>query len=95
MTAKPFSVAKGTMFFGLRTPIDKIISVLGLLSSGIGANAIVRETGVTKDSLRAWLVLAANHVNEFTAYIQQNMSFDQVQIDEFWSFIRKKRKLKS
>ena len=33
------------------------------------------------------------HVNEFTAYLQQEMHLEQVQIDEFWSFIRKKRTL--
>jgi hypothetical protein len=88
---KPFSVRKGTMFFDLRTPIDKIISVLSLLASGIGVNALCRQQEVTSDSLRSWIVLAATHVDAFTAYMQQNMHLEQVQIDEFWSFIRKKR----
>jgi hypothetical protein len=91
--SKPFSVRKGTMFFDLRTPIDKVIRLLGLLSSGIGVNALCREEDVTADSLRSWVVLAANHVDAFTAYMQQNMHLEQVQIDEFWSFIRKKREL--
>lgn len=91
--SKPFSVRRGTMFFGLRTPMDKIISVLGLLASGVGVNAICREQDVTADSLRSWIVLAANQVNAFTEYMQQNMHLEQVQIDEFWSFIRKKREL--
>ena len=93
--AKPFSVRRGTMFFDLRTPVDKIINVLGLLASGMGHNAISREQNVTCDSLRSWIVLAATHVNEFTAYMQQNMQLTQVQIDEFWSFIRKKREFES
>ena len=83
------------MFFDLRTPIDKIIDVLGLLASGMGHNAIAREQNVTCDSLRSWIVLAATHVNEFTAYMQQDMQLTQVQIDEFWSFIRKKREFQS
>jgi hypothetical protein len=87
----PFSVRRGTMFFGLRTPMDKIISVLGLLASGIGVNAVCREQDVTADSLRAWIVLAANQVTAFTLYMQQNMHLEQVQIDEFWSFIKKKK----
>lgn len=89
----PFSVRRGTMFFGLRTPIDKIIRVLGLLASGIGVNAVCREQDVTSDSLRNWIVLASNQVTAFTLYMQQNMHLEQVQIDEFWSFIKKKRKL--
>jgi hypothetical protein len=65
---------------------------LGLLASGMGVNAVVRETGTTADSLRSWTVLASEQVEAFSVYMQQNMSLSQVQIDEFWSFIRKKKK---
>lgn len=87
-----FSVRKGTMFFGLRTPIDKIITVLSLLASGMGSNAVVRQTKVTGDSLRAWLILASEQVDSFTIYMQQNMHMEQLQIDEFWSYVGKKKK---
>jgi hypothetical protein len=89
--SKPFSIRKGTMFFGLRTPIDKIIEVLGLIASGMGQNAVCREKDVTGDSVRAWIILASEQVSAFTHYMQRDMHLDQVQIDEFWSFIRKKR----
>lgn len=88
-----FSVRKGTMFFGLRTKMDKIAHVLGLLASGMGVNAVCRENDVTADSLRDWVLLAARHVNEFSAFLEQDMHLEQVQIDEFWAFIRKKRAL--
>ena len=92
-TSPPFSVRRGTMFFGLRTPMEKIVRVLGLLASGVGVNALCREQDVTADSLRAWIVLAANQVDAFSNYMQQDMHLEQVQIDEFWSFIRKKKKI--
>ena len=66
---------------------------LSLLASGVGVNALCREQDVTADSLRAWIVLAANQVDAFSNYMQQDMHLEQVQIDEFWSFIRKKRKI--
>jgi hypothetical protein len=88
-----FSVRRGTMFYCLHTPMDRIVTCLGLLASGMGVNAVVRETGTTADSLRSWMVLASEQVEAFSAYMQQNMSLDQVQIDEFWSFIRKKKKI--
>jgi hypothetical protein len=92
--SKPFSVRKGTMFYGLRTNMDKIIKVLTLLSSGMGQNAVCRIEDVTGDSVRSWIVLASNQVTAFTTYMQKNMQLEQVQIDEFWSFIRKKRTFK-
>lgn len=81
------------MYFGLRTDMNKIARVLGLLASGMGVNAVCRQNDVTADSLREWLLLAASHVGEFSAFLEQDMHLDEVQIDEFWSFIRKKREL--
>lgn len=85
-------LTKGTMFFGLRTPIDKVIKVLLCLCRGMGLNNTCRQEEVTADSALVWIEKAAVHSNEFTAYMQQEMGLEQVQIDEFWSFIRKKRK---
>lgn len=85
-------LTKGTMFFGLRTPIDKVIKVLLCLSRGMGLNNTCRQEEVTADSALDWIEKAAEHANEFTAYMQRDMHLSQVQIDEFWSFIYKKRK---
>ena len=81
------------MFFDLRTPIDKVIKVLQCLARGMGVNNTFRQENVTADSILEWIIKASKHSNEFTKYMQQEMHLDQVQIDEFWSFIRKKRKI--
>lgn len=81
------------MFFDMRRPLDKIVRVLQLLARGIGQNAVCREEGVTGDSIRRWIIMACEQVNAFTAYMQKDMHLDQVQIDEFWSFIRKKKNI--
>lgn len=85
-------LTKGTMFFDLRTPIGKVVKVLLCLSRGMGLRNTCRQEEVTADAALDWIDKAAKHANEFTAYMQQDMHLDQVQIDEFWSFIRKKRK---
>ena len=86
-------LTKGTMFFDLRTPLDKVINTLLLLVRGMGVNNACRQSGVRSESLLNWIEKAAKHSNEFTQYMQQEMHIDQIQIDEFWSFIRKKRKI--
>lgn len=86
-------LTKGTMFFGIRTPIEKVVKVLLCLSRGMGLRNTCRQEEVTADSALNWIDKAAKHTNEFTAYMQRDMHLDQVQIDEFWSFIRKKRKI--
>ena len=85
-------VTKGTIFFGLKTPLDKVINTLLLLVRGMGLRNASCQAEVTVDSILYWLVKAATFSNEFTIYMQQEMHLDQVQIDEFWSFIRKKNK---
>jgi hypothetical protein len=46
---------------------------------------------VTADSVLDWVVKAADHVNELSVYLKGEMHLTQCQIDEFWSFILKKR----
>ncbi len=86
-------LTKGTMFFGLRTPIDKVVKVLQCLAHGMGVNNTCRQENVTADSILEWITKASAHSNEFAKYMQEGMHLEQVQIDEFWSFILKKRKI--
>jgi hypothetical protein len=85
-------ITKGTVFFDLRTPINKVIKVLQCLARGMGLNNTCRQENVSAETTLSWIIKAANHSNEFTQYMQQEMHLEQVQIDEFWSFILKKRR---
>lgn len=86
-----FSVRRGTMFAHLRTPIEKVITCLQMLSEGSSMNAVSRIMDVETETLGKWILLAGEQVEAFSAYMQRNMSLTQVQIDEFWSYIRKKK----
>ena len=86
-------LTKGTMFFGLRTPIDKVIDTLMCLVRGMGVNNTCKQQGVCSETLLDWINRAAIHVNELSVYMQQEMNLEQAQIDEFWSFIRKKKRI--
>ena len=69
-----------------------MIDTLLLLVRGMGVNNACRQAGVTINSVLAWTEKAGGHSVGFTEYMQKNMQMDQVQIDEFWSYVRKKRK---
>lgn len=86
----PFSVRCGTMLYCLHTDINIVIDCLLRLSGGTGCNELSRQTGITTDSLRKWVVLASIH----RTYMQANMCLEQAQIDDFLSYVRKKRKSK-
>lgn len=82
---------KGTFFFNLKTHPKDVLESLLLLSEGIGVRATHRVKGFTTDILRDWIIKAAAHANEISAYFKQDMKLTQCQIDEFWSFILKKK----
>lgn len=84
-------ITKDTFFYNLKTPLATILEVLHLLSEGMGVNAVCRAKGVSDETLTSWVLRAAEHVNEVSAYLKRDMQLTQCQIDEFWSFIFKKR----
>ncbi len=90
-SGRPFVATKGTIFYGLKTPLDKVVKVLQTLASGMGLRSTCTLHEVTADAALEWIVKAGNHVDELSAYMTQNLHLDQVQIDEFWSFVLKKR----
>lgn len=86
-------LTKDTFFYGLRKPKELIISVLLDLSEGKGNRAIERTHGVRCSTQQQWIIRAGEHLDEVSALLQANMHLTRVQIDEFWSFLLKKREL--
>jgi transposase-like protein len=84
-------ITKGTFFYNLKAPVSLILEVLKLLSEGMGIRAVSRSKGITTDAISAWVLKAADHVNELTVYLEREMHLTQCQIDEFWSYIFKKK----
>jgi hypothetical protein len=84
-------LTKGTFFYDLRHEFSLIISVLKDLSEGKGQRAIQRTLGVSLITQRQWIAKAAEHVSLISNYLEHDMHLDRIQIDEFWSFILKKR----
>jgi hypothetical protein len=84
-------LTKGTFFYDLRHDFSLILSVLKDLSEGKGQRAIQRTHGISLITQRAWIIKVAEHVSLISDYLEQDMHLERVQIDEFWSFILKKR----
>ena len=91
-SGRPFVATKGTIFYGLKTPLDKVVKVLQTLARGMGLNNTCALHEVTADAVLDWLVKAGNHMDELSAYMTEHLHLDQVQIDEFWSFVLKKKR---
>lgn len=89
---KTFSETKGTMFFNLKTDTETVIKTLAMLVERGSIRGTARATGVKKDTVATWLKRAAKHTEEVSQHLMKNLKLTQVQVDEIWSFIQKKRK---
>jgi transposase-like protein len=86
-----FSARRGTPLFDLKTDEQTFYEVIACLAEGNGIRATARIKNVDKDTVTAWLDRASQHIEAVSYYLMVNLHFEAVQLDEFWSFVKKKR----
>ena len=81
---KTFGERRGTMFEGLRKPINLIVIVVTLLSYGCPVQAIVQAFGLDERTVADWRDRAGNHCQQVHAAIVEQGQWDliHVQADE-------------
>jgi len=89
---KLFSETAGTPFFGLKTPTRTVCIALQELAEGLGIRAVTRIHGVEPDTVLEWLKKAGQHCQALSEYMMQELNVTQVQLDELWTFVRKKER---
>src|SRR5215831_11857146 len=88
---RPFSETRDTVFFDLRTPEEKVMMALKMLLVKVALSDIGFVLGVTEETVLAWLRRAAQKAQEINAHLLRDVPVTQVQLDEMWSFIRRKQ----
>ena len=86
-----FSTRRGTPLFDLKTDEQTFYDVIACLAEGNGIRATARIKHVDKDTVAAWLDRASQHIEAVSRYLMVNLHFEAVQLDEFWSFVQKKK----
>lgn len=85
-----FSETRDTVFFDLRTPEERVMMALKMLLVKVALTDIGFVLGVTEETVLEWLRRAAQKVYEINAHLLRELPVTQVQLDEMWSFIRRK-----
>src|SRR5437879_11207511 len=86
----PFSETRDTVFFDLKTPEEKVMMALKMLLVKVDLAGISFVLGVTEETVLAWLQRAAHKAEEINAHLLRDLPVTQVQLDEMWSFIKRK-----
>jgi len=82
-----FTETKGTIFYGCRTPQEKIFVCFAMLAEGNSLASIRRVTGFKDDTVLAWSRKTANHMEEIEELLLANYQLSCVQLDALWTFV--------
>jgi IS1 family transposase/transposase-like protein len=92
---QPFSETRDTVFFGLRSPEEKVMMALKMLLVTVALSDIGFVLGVTEETVLEWLRRAAQKAHEINTHLLRDLPVTQVQLDEMWNFIRRKQALQA
>lgn len=96
---REFSARHDSIFAGFHTDEQTIYRVLKALAEGNGIRACARIFDISKNTVALILEHAARHCQKVNEYLIQNYHLEECQLDELWSFVKKRkhtsRRLKS
>lgn len=86
-----FSERAGTPLFRLQLADDKALAIAQHLAEGNGLRATGRLCGVSLNTVLRFAHRAGDHAQQFHDQMVQHVEVRQVQVDEAWAFVGKKR----
>jgi transposase-like protein len=88
---RSFRLTTGTPLHQLHTPAGEVARALLVVMRRGSLRAAEEVTGHKYETIGDWLRRAAAHAEEFTDTLVHELQLSEVEIDEFWSFVRRKR----
>lgn len=86
-----FSQRANTPLFGLRTDEDTLVAIAEHLAEGVGCRATARLCGVSLNTVLRFTARFGKHAKLFHDSMVRGVHPTQIQPDEAWSFVGKKR----
>ena len=86
-----FSEHKGTPFFQLRLPREKVFLVIKCLVEGNGIRGTERIVGIHRDTVTHILRKTAEHVEHVSDEFLTDLEAREIQFDELWTFVKKRK----
>src|SRR5438067_7865752 len=86
-----FGETQGTPMYGLKTPAAEVAQALLIVMRRGSLRAAEEITGHKYETISVWRVSGGSHAAAITEVLANDMHLSQVEIDEFWSFVQKKR----
>jgi transposase-like protein len=88
-----FSARHDSVFLGFHTDEQTIYRVLKALAEGNGIRACARIFDIDKKTVIRILDIAGAHCQQVTEQLIQNYHLKECQLDELWSFVKKRKRV--
>jgi transposase-like protein len=85
-----FGETQGTPMYRLRTPPEEVGRALLVVMRRGSLRAAEEITGHKYETIGRWLRLAAEHAEALTEVLVHDLELSALEVDEFWSFVRRK-----
>jgi len=79
--------------YRLKTPAAEVAQALLIVMRRGSLRGAEEITGHKYETISVWLKRAATHAEAITQVLANDLHLNQVEIDEFWSFVQKKTAL--
>ncbi len=86
-----FGQTQGTPMYGLKTEAREVAQALLIVMRRGSLRAAEEITGHKYETISLWLKRAARHAEAISEVLAHDLHLSQVEIDEFWSFVQKKK----
>jgi transposase-like protein len=90
---RTFARTINTPFFRKHLKKKEIVRICKMLSEKSTYRAIARMTDHHLDTVRAIADVVAQHCKKFNEYFITELQLTPIEVDEMWSFVKKKKKL--
>jgi transposase-like protein/IS1 family transposase len=82
-----FLETHGTPLHGHHVPAEWLVHVVAALAEGLGVRAVARVFEVDPNTVLAWLVEAADHLEAFFRFRLHDVQVSQVQLDKLYAVL--------
>lgn len=85
-----FSETRDTVFFDLKTEEEKVMMALKMILVKVDITGIAFVLDIKEDTILFWLDRAYKKANEINEILLNELPVTRVELDEMWSFVRRK-----
>jgi hypothetical protein len=82
-----FLETHGTPLYGTRVAPELVVWAVGALAEGLGIRAVARVFEVDPNTVLAWVIEAADHLEAFSHFLLRDVQVSQVQLDELYAVL--------